>query len=671
MSLAPFSDSGLVRTLLDSEEMNEGENSLIWDGTSDSGDVLLDGSYTVMFDSKDADGLTGALESIQLFIDTQSPIISNLAVSNNPFTPDGDGFADLTSISFSVTNSTPQDSVTVAIHNAQTRGIVSPRLPIEPMFAGNGNYSATWDGSLAENDGEYIYEVIAKDLANNIRTLSGTIILDRNAPSIEVIEPKSAFVATNQVPLFIIGNTADFSGIRLIEALPSAFRWRRVMFSGDGIDNDLDGAMDEEEYNLKDDDGDGKIDEDLRAKVWAGLKPAPYLPVDWLYKFEPKSDGKYTINIRATDNVGHTTAESDFIIVIVDYDTVPPEHISTNAFNRTNGELKQYKNGDEIKIVSKWDTEGYTVTADFSEIDSQLTEEVRHRGLPLQDNGDGTYTLQHQISFDNKASDGAKTVRITAIDAASNKTVIDTIVLELDNTSPEIISVRPVEPVYKNGDLISLTLTCDSADYEISADFSSVDSTYEPVGAGLEPARTEEVTNNGDKTYTVEYRISEENTKSDAKSLPIIISVFDGVNTTIDENFTVELDNTPPDFISISAKDKTLSNGITAVLTVTLDASGYTLLADFSKLDSEYTRRDETVTDNGDRAFAGSGHAYTVEYTISKENTRKDTKNALIQFKAFDAAGNAKEYSFSVILDNVAPSILKVSIAPHFLLFTI
>jgi hypothetical protein len=88
------SASELVRTLLDNKEMNAGDNSLIWDGTSDNGDVLLDGTYSMMFDAKDADNLTGALESIHLFIDTQPTIISDLTVSNNPFTPDDDGFAD-------------------------------------------------------------------------------------------------------------------------------------------------------------------------------------------------------------------------------------------------------------------------------------------------------------------------------------------------------------------------------------------------------------------------------------------------------------------------------------------------------------------------------------------------------------------------------------------------
>nr|MBC8235642.1 gliding motility-associated C-terminal domain-containing protein [bacterium] len=702
------SASELARTLVDSEEMDEGENSLIWDGTSDNvehpdeigGDVrdraltLPDGAYTLVFDAKDVDDLTGALESVQVSIDTQPPIISNLSVSNNPFTPDGDGFADLTSISFSVTNSTPQDSITVAIYDTQTRGIVSPRLPIEPMFEGNGNYSATWDGfdtgfdtlrtqptasatqpkgSLAANDGEYIYEVIAKDLANNIRTISGTIMLDRNAPSIEVIEPESAFVTIDQPFLLVIGSATDFSGVRLIEALVSEISpastssssiWQRVMFSGDGIDNDLDGAYDEEEYNRQDDDGDGKTDEDLRAKDSIPSSSGETHPVDYIYKFYPKSDGKYILNIRAMDNVGHTTPESDFIIVTVDYDTVPPVHLSTSVFK--NGKEyaipPKYKNGDEIKIVSKWDAAGYKVTADFSEIDSTLFGGLTpERTVSALDNGDGTYTLQHQINLDNKASEGSKTVRITAVDGALKETVIDTIVLELDNTLPEIISVRSIEPAYRNSDLITLTVMCDSANYQVRADFSSVDSTYEPVGTDLKPARTEEVTNNGDKTYTIKYQISDANTRPDAKSLPIAISVFDGVNTAIDKSFTAELDNTPPEFISISAKDKVLSNGITAVLTVTLDEPGYTLLADFSSLDSEYAEGDETLTDNRDRFFAGSGHAYTVEYTISKENTREDAKNTLIQFKAIDVAGNVKEYSFSVILDNVAPEILGVS----------
>ena len=36
-----------------------------------------------------------------------------------------------------------------------------------------------------------------------------------------------------------------------------------MAIAGDGVDNDCDGAIDEERRNGKDDDGDGKVDEDF------------------------------------------------------------------------------------------------------------------------------------------------------------------------------------------------------------------------------------------------------------------------------------------------------------------------------------------------------------------------------------------------------------------------
>ena len=43
--------------------------------------------------------------------------------------------------------------------------------------------------------------------------------------------------------------------------------WRDLTYTGDGLDDDLDGAVDEEVWNQKDDDGDGEVDEDTRQPL--------------------------------------------------------------------------------------------------------------------------------------------------------------------------------------------------------------------------------------------------------------------------------------------------------------------------------------------------------------------------------------------------------------------
>ncbi len=47
--------------------------------------------------------------------------------------------------------------------------------------------------------------------------------------------------------------------------------WRDLDYTGDGVDDDLDGRVDEEYYNFQDDDGDGLIDEDYHHPL-GGLK---------------------------------------------------------------------------------------------------------------------------------------------------------------------------------------------------------------------------------------------------------------------------------------------------------------------------------------------------------------------------------------------------------------
>ncbi len=63
------------------------------------------------------------------------------------------------------------------------------------------------------------------------------------------------------------GSDRRVQRLRFVRAIPDATTNPRLRQAGDGQDSpdDLDGDADEEYYNLKDDDGDGQVDEDLKA----------------------------------------------------------------------------------------------------------------------------------------------------------------------------------------------------------------------------------------------------------------------------------------------------------------------------------------------------------------------------------------------------------------------
>ena len=615
----------IVRTLMDGEALGLSEQLIVWDGTGSSGGTILpDGTYTVTLDARDANGLTSTLESVNVEIDTQPPILSNLTVSDNPFTPDGDGFKDLLRFQFTVANASPRDNVVITFHDALGDQIAVSA--VSPRFVGNGTYSAIWDGEGALHDGEYQYSIRARDSAANVRLRSGTIALDREGPTVTIVEPASdgspLDVVTNQTPLRLSGNVTDFSGVRKMEILVRQ--------------GDSPVLVDSQNIPLE------------PTVVGAPQIDNPDLLV-FDYQFDPPDDGTYTFTVRATDNVGHV-ASPELIEII--YDTTDPQHLETLVEVGSQSEPRvppqKVKNGDVLQLTTRWDAASYHLTVDFSQLDTQFKGEVI--GV---DKGDGEYLVTYRISDGesgaetNQASDGLKTIHITAIDSATNTTTVDVVAFELDNTAPRIENIRSLDPdeIYRNGETIKILVTSDASNLGITADFSGIDQKYQP--------NTENITDHGDNTYTIEYQILEDNPLDFRESRPVIISVSDGVHTTVDRSFTVQLDNLPPTFASVVATEEIYSNGETVVLTVTLDAAGLILTADFSEIDSTYSEGSETVTDNGDKT-------YTVKYLIRGGNAKGDVKNASIRLKARDLAGNLTVNQFTVTLDNLPPEVQSV-----------
>jgi gliding motility-associated-like protein len=297
------------------------------------------------------------------------------------------------------------------------------------------------------------------------------------------------------------------------------------------------------------------------------------------------------------------------------------------------------KNGDTLKLKSLWDSSGYGVVADFSQADSALsTKEVK-----AKDNGDGSYGIEYKISDLNSQADGSKVIRLSATDSAGNKSTVDAITLILDNTPPKISKALVERAKYKNGDVVKIDLTADAPKYKVSASFKEVDSNYAP---GLE-----KVEDQGGGNYKVEYRISAGNTIKDG-TFVVLISASDGANTSLEKQ-ELTLDNTPPEFKSISRLDSptgVYSNTQSIKLTVELEASGQALAADFSDVDSEYSKGKELITDNGDAT-------YSLEYRISAKNTKGDAPRLRIRLTASDDVGNIATKDFFVGLDSTAPGL--------------
>lgn len=675
----------LVATLLDMEPRPVGMNSITWDGIVD-GSLLSDGMYLIKIDTVDDRGLTGAVESSTVVIDTRPPSVDRPLVSNNPFTPDGDGFADAAVISFAVNGSEPEDSVAVAIYDQTLEKIAS--LWLDEAFHGDGEYSATWDGDGTDVDGEYTFIITAQDAAGNIREISGTVAMDKAGPVIELLTPpvyeytdemyivNNELVSivyefhTNQTPIVLSGTATDWGGVRSVSMVetftpvesadavqdPNISNWTKMTFSGDKVDNDGDGNIDEEEFNDKDDDGDGLVDEDLigtDGKI-----------VNWIHQLVPQVDGKYLIRFRASDPIDHAAVHPQPLRLV--YDTVPPLHVSTEGESPSSGgvDSARVRDGDLVTIVTEWDQPRYNVTVDFAELDSDFGEP-----LVARDRSNGQYAVDHVVSEDNTRPNGLKTIIIAATDDAGNSTVLDTFQMKLRNGLPTIVSLSSPDGLtsYPNGSTVRILAESDAPDLLVSADFRELDSKYDPENV--------QVTNNGDNTYLIEYTIDVENSLLDRANIPIAITVSDGLGS-VSSEYMVSLDNFPPLLQMVRVKengswrevkesggnvlsaDAAFANGSTVELETVWDAPGYSVSADFSSMDSTYKSGAESVESPGQD---DDSYVYVISYELSSANKTPDGEGNTVIINAVDAAGNKGEFILRLNLDNSAPDILSVT----------
>lgn len=202
------------------------------------------------------------------------------------------------------------------------------------------------------------------------------------------------------------------------------------------------------------------------------------------------------------------------------------------------------------------DEVGYGLTADFSAIDStyQSGEEQ------MDDNGDRSYTVRYRVHPNNTNGDGQYSIRITASDRARNESRCEPISLYLDNTPPLYLSSTTADrPRYRNGEVINLEARLDASGYRVIADFGSIDSLYDPTGVTVEDwgmngedddedGRIDEDDEQG--RYRVSYRIHENNT-AQLGEFRVTLSASDEAGNIATDSIYLELDNIPPDAISI------------------------------------------------------------------------------------------------------------------------
>jgi hypothetical protein len=353
-------------------------------------------------------------------------------------------------------------------------------------------------------------------------------------------------------------------------------------------------------------------------------------------------DGSYDLRVDAVDIAGNVSTRA----TSVKLDNTAPD-MEEFQVAYPNGQTAA-RVGDVILVSALVRDAGAGLEPTSVALDASKIDGASHVMVDDGTNGDavgGDNLFSYAVTVTSTAT-VTDTVWLVSQDVLTNTTPTLFALVELDNIAPsQSVTVSgDDDAIYKNTDVVKIVTTWDSAGHTLTADFSAVDDNY-VTGA-------EQVTDNGDGTYTLVYAISFENAVADATGLAIPITAFDrtGNGPTTFAGFAVELDNTAPAFNAIDTAQDNYRDGETIVVTVEMDGATYALSADFSNIDSNFQAGAETVSN--------VGNTYTITYAIAADpqNTTPDGSYD-IEIRAEDIAGNVSHSSTSIELDNTPEAV--------------
>jgi hypothetical protein len=323
---------------------DEGAHKHWWDGwfiDSLATEVLVpDGEYRFLIKAVPESGSSYEEEEAEFpfVVDTEAPPLHDVEVVPSRFSPDGDGVGDSLMIRFEAGISEPSDQVSVTILDGDDE-------PVRQIYSSTGIASAVifWDGADEEgavaSDGLFFVRVETRDAAGNQVESGALVDLDTLPPELGVDDLDSTTMEfrVDSSVAELTGWAHDRAGVVLVELSVDQEEWTEVALGRPDTVN------------------------------WAGSVACESCAIDSLDEtmqvFMRAHDGMPT-----ADGQGHVHGSSSSVPVYtfdVIFDVAPPEHESSTV----SGGDDTFEPGETITITTTWDDGGYTVTADFSQVD--------------------------------------------------------------------------------------------------------------------------------------------------------------------------------------------------------------------------------------------------------------------------------------------------------------
>ncbi len=253
-------------------------------------------------------------------------------------------------------------------------------------------------------------------------------------------------------------------------------------------------------------------------------------------------DQDLTVTVRAISYVLGLTRS---FVLPATLDRVPPRFISTTVAPNT-----PVGPGDPVSFRVTYDAPGYDLRFDFSALDTQFIP--GERPVSVLDRGDGTYDVSYVVSSTNATAEGTGIdVPIGSSDVAGNQDrLTGAVTFCYTDTSPIFLMARLLgDPgPFGNGDTVRVeTEFTGLGPFTVSADFSSVDSEFNPDN--VEIIRTDDRTGTVFR-YEIIYAISEGNDYSSRRNQPVLVTAMDsgdlGCGERTVEAILIDLDTEGP-----------------------------------------------------------------------------------------------------------------------------
>lgn len=549
-------------------------------------------------------------------------IFSQASLDPDAISPNGDGIREFTIIQYTVA----VDSADVRILlTAAGGGAVVDTLQFFTR-QGLGVHSLPFDGTTRSGpvpDGDYEVRVVGVGaLGEGTQTATLPILIDRVAPQIvswDLASPAGPGLQDGEAITLQACFDADPDTVRVdLSALDSGF--------------------------------------DPAALTETPLA-VPCLRFDYTItagNTVPDSDNLPAV-LTAIDRAGNRSTDTLPLCI----SNQPPSVVSATLLNAS----PFLQNGDIIQAEIEFQApDGLTPGADFSNLDSDFDP----AGVQVTSLGGQRYEIRYQITDTNTRADGDYPLHLFGQDTGCGVATDSTLTVTLDNAG---VNVSLIGDLSINRPAFSPTGSgVDSVVIGFSVLEDSVNVYVRALNALLKDRSPQPIPIQGFRfydrgTYTVSWDGNGGPSLPDSLLEEQVLTIqVRGVSSDGDRTRNLEapleVDNTDP-ILSDYPDSLVLENGKVAVLPVTYDRPGYSLLARFSNVDSGFDPAQEVVTDLG-------GGKYRISYPVGITNTVRDSTNYKVPLTAVDLAGNTLTSDVvRACLNNHPPQFISADLQPQ------